>query len=59
MLVQVRDFLVVALGDSYSSGEGNPEYPNDPGTLQFDFDRPSPFYFSGSSRIQVGLLRAA
>ncbi|MCY2989541.1 MAG: hypothetical protein NTY19_16945, partial [Planctomycetota bacterium] len=28
--ISVRDILVVAIGDSYSSGEGNPEVPRNP-----------------------------
>ena len=29
-MIVVDDFLVVAIGDSYASGEGNPETPGDP-----------------------------
>jgi hypothetical protein len=35
-MIDVRDYLIVALGDSYGSGEGNPEVPStDPQDVQW------------------------
>lgn len=34
--VELRDFLVVSIGDSYASGEGNPDRPGEPAGFDLD-----------------------
>jgi lysophospholipase L1-like esterase len=35
--IAVRDFLMVAIGDSMSSGQGNPDVPGEPAGFEVDF----------------------